>query len=158
MSMSPASGDSSYMSPVPFDRNRVGAAAVYCSDGRLGEQIDDLLHRELKLARCDRLAVPGGAACLAGHFNAYREEDGVVEQLRFLLEVHHLRRLILIAHEGCAYYTAWLKVAPLQIEARQRDDMLKAIRRVRQFGFDLEISAYFARCAGDRVRFERIGG
>ena len=30
----------------------------------------------LGLPRYDRLAVPGGAACLAGYFATYREEEG----------------------------------------------------------------------------------
>ena len=30
-----------YDSSFPFDENRIGAAAVYCSDGRFGEQFDD---------------------------------------------------------------------------------------------------------------------
>ena len=75
-----------YDSPIPFDSRRIQAAAVYCSDGRLGEQVDDLLQHALQLPRYDRLAVPGGAACLAGHFSTYREEEGVIEQLRFLVE------------------------------------------------------------------------
>jgi hypothetical protein len=72
-----------YESPVRFHENRIRAAAVYCSDGRFGEHVDDFLHNALKLPRCDRLAVPGGAACLAGHLFAYREEWGLVEQLHY---------------------------------------------------------------------------
>ena len=74
-----------YQSSVRFDENRIRAAAIYCSDGRFGEQCDDFLHNALQLPRYDRLAVPGGAACLAGHFLAHREEDALVEQLRFLI-------------------------------------------------------------------------
>lgn len=147
-----------YDSPIAFDANRVHAAAVYCSDGRFGEQIDDLLQHELQLPRYDRLAVPGGAACLAGHFNAYREEEGVAQQLRFLLEVHNLRHLVLVAHENCAYSTLWLRISHPQAEARQREDLLKAVQRVQRFGFELEVSAYFARQAGGHVRFEQIYG
>src|SRR5215470_6624329 len=138
-------------SSVPFDSNRIGAAAVYCSDGRFGEQVDELLFKTLKLPRYDRLAVPGGAACLAGHFAAYREEEGVSEQLRFLLNVHEIRQVVLIAHEGCAYYTQWLHVPPTQLEARQHEDLAKAIRHVKRFGIDISVSAYFARRQGDRV-------
>ena len=137
-----------YRSSIPYDTERIGAAAVYCSDGRFGEQIDDLVFNALKLPRYDRLAVPGGAACLAGHFNAYREEEGVAEQLRFLLDVHAVKRVILIAHEGCAYYTEWLRVAPLQLEARQHEDLEKAIRRVSRFGVGIEVTAFFARRRG----------
>jgi hypothetical protein len=142
---------------IPFDSNRIGAAAVYCSDGRFGEQVDDLLLNTLKLPRYDRLVVPGGAACLAGHFATYREEEGVAEQLRFLLTVHEVRQVILIAHQDCAYYTQWLHVPALQLEARQREDLGKAVRHVKRFGSDLEVQAYFARRQGDRVSFERVG-
>ncbi len=86
-----------YESPVKFDASRIRAAAVYCSDGRYGEQFDDLMQTSLKLPRYDRLAVPGGAACLARHFAIYREEEGVSEQLRFLVKVHGLERVVLIA-------------------------------------------------------------
>ena len=63
-----------------FDENRIRAAAVYCSDGRFGEHFDDFLHNALELPRYDRLALPGGAACLAGHFLSYKEEEGLIEQ------------------------------------------------------------------------------
>ena len=147
---------SSTPSSIPSDASRIGATAVYCSDGRFGEQVDELLVKTLKLPRYDRLAVPGGAACLAGHFAAYREEEGVSEQLRFLIEVHEIRSVVLIAHEACAYYTEWLHVPPTQLEARQREDLSKAIRHVKRFGIDLDVAAYFARRRGDRVSFDRV--
>ena len=146
----------SFESSVPFDARRVQAAAVYCSDGRWGEQVDDLLHNVLHLPRYDRLAVPGGAACLAGHFATYREEEGVLAQLRFLVSVHRLEQLVLIAHEECAFYTERLHVSPLQLESRQREDMQKAIRRVRGFGGHLRVRGFLAQQRGGRVRFEPV--
>lgn len=134
-----------YESVVPFDAQRIRAAAVYCSDGRFGEQCDDLLQNALELPRYDRLAVPGGPACLARHFATYREEEGVVEQLRFLVTAHDLERVILIAHEDCAFYTVRLNVSPLQLETQQREDIGKAVDRVRSLSSKLAVSAYFAR-------------
>ena len=61
-----------HTSPVRFQESRIRAAAIYCSDGRFGEAFDDFLHNILKLPRYDRLAVPGGAACLAGDILAWR--------------------------------------------------------------------------------------
>jgi hypothetical protein len=146
-----------YESSVPFDANRIRAAAVYCSDGRFGEQCDDLLHNALRLPRYDRLAVPGGAACLASHFATYREEEGVMEQLRFLVRAHGLERVVLIAHEHCAFYADRLRVSPLQIESQQREDIKKAVRRVRSLSHSLKVSAFFARKRwNDRIRFERV--
>ena len=134
-----------FESSVVFDANRIHAAAVYCSDGRFGEQFDDLLHNALQLPRYDRLAVPGGAACLARHFATYREEDGVIEQLRFLVRVHGIEQVVLIAHENCAFYSERLNVSPLQLEAQQREDIHKAVSRVRMLSHSLTIRAFFAR-------------
>jgi hypothetical protein len=133
-----------FESSVRFDSHRIRAAAVYCSDGRYGDQIDELMHTALELPRYDRLAVPGGSACLAGHFMTYREEEGVVEQLRFLVQVHGLERVVLIAHQDCAFYIERLQVSPLQLESQQREDMRKAVARVRSMEAHLRIDAYFA--------------
>jgi hypothetical protein len=146
-----------FESSVPFDTNRIRAAAVYCSDGRFGEQFDDLLHNALQLPRYDRLAVPGGAACLARHFATYREDEGVFAQLRFLVDVHGLERVVLIAHENCAFYSERLHVSPLQLETQQRDDMNKAVRRVRSLSGTLSVNGFFARKhRNGLIRFEPV--
>lgn len=146
-----------FPSCVPFDTERIHAVAVYCSDGRFGEQVDDLLQNGLDLPRYDRMAVPGGAACLAGHFLTYREEVVVEAQLRFLLEVHGLARAILIAHQDCAFYTQRLSVPAPQLETRQLADLQKAASRVRGFAHGLAVTTWFARKRGDRVCFEPTG-
>ena len=146
-----------YQSPARFAENRIRAAAVYCSDGRFGEHFDDFLHNALELPRYDRLAVPGGAACLAGHFLAFREEEGLTEQLRFLVKVHGIERIVLIAHQDCAFYTERLHVSALQLETQQREDMQTAIRRVGSFGCGLRVDAFFARKQPDgTIRFEPL--
>lgn len=154
--MAPGEGSIVYRSDSPYEAERIGAAAVYCSDGRLGDQFDDFLHHALRLPRYDRLAVPGGAACLAGHFSTWREEEAAINQLRFLVEVHGLRRVVLIAHEGCAFYTERLHVSMLGLLERQHEDLAKAVRRVSDLRLDLEVDAYFARLDGDAVAFEAL--
>ena len=49
----------SYESEVPLRGLHVHAAAVYCSGGRVGEQIDEFLRHTLDTSPYDRLAVPG---------------------------------------------------------------------------------------------------
>ncbi len=39
---------------------RIGALALYCSDGRWGEACDEFCHRCLQTPRYDRWAIPGG--------------------------------------------------------------------------------------------------
>jgi hypothetical protein len=146
-----------FESSIPFDAERIRAAAVYCSDGRFGDQFDELMQRALGLPRYDRLAVPGGAACLANHFVTHREEEGVVEQLKFLVDCHSLERVVLIAHEGCAFYTERLRISPLQLESQQREDMKKAVRRVRAIERGLRVDGLFARKGRNgMVQFETV--
>jgi hypothetical protein len=144
-----------YDSPVQFDENRIGAAAVYCCDGRFGEHFDDFLHNALRLPRYDRLALPGGAACLAGHFLAFKDEEALLDQLRFLIKVHGIERVVLVAHQDCAFYTQRLHVPAAQVEAKQREDMEAAVRRVRSFAQGLTVDTFFARKHADgTIHFE----
>ncbi len=145
-----------FESAIAYEGGRIRAAAVYCSDGRLGEQFDDFLHNALHLPRYDRLAVPGGAACLADHFATYREGDAVAAQLEFLITVHQLQRVILIAHEDCAFYTERLRISPIAVPQKQREDLAKAVERVQQLGPNVVVEAYFARIEGSRIVFERV--
>ncbi len=146
-----------YTSHVPFDDGRIRAAAVYCSDGRFGEQFDELMKVSLQLPRYDRLAVPGGAACLARHFVSFREEEAATEQLRFLIDVHGLQRVVLIAHQDCAFYTQRLRISPLQLETQQHDDLSKAVKRVQSLGPNLRVDAFFARRSTQQaVSFEPV--
>src|SRR5689334_7053819 len=113
--LQPETRDIVYASEIPFDARRIGAAAIYCSDGRFGEQMDEFLHRGLALPRYDRLAVPGGAACLAGHVRSFHEKAALERQLEFLIRAHQLDRIVLIAHHDCAFYKdAWLGLNSLE--------------------------------------------
>lgn len=144
----------SYESPHPFDEQRVGAAAVYCSDGRFGEQMDEFLHQSLGLPRYDRVAVPGGAACMAGHMMVYHEATALDRQLSFLITSHELTRVVLIAHENCGFYKGlWIGTTPL--EQQQAQDLKRAADQIRSHHPRVEVEAYFARKVDGKVRFEK---
>ena len=145
-----------YESPTPYEQSRIHAAAIYCSDGRVGEQIDEFLHHGLGLPRYDRVAVPGGPACLAGSLVTFQEARGVEDALRFLISVHDLSRVVLIAHEGCAYYRERLGVPDSSLLAQQRHDLDKAARAVRKFDAALAVDAFVAQISGSRIRFEPL--
>ncbi|GMU81157.1 MAG: hypothetical protein IT450_05335 [Phycisphaerales bacterium] len=145
-----------YESRVPYEQSRIHAAAIYCSDGRVGEHFDDFLHVGLKLPRYDRVALPGGPACLAGHPQAHLEEQGVIDELKFLVEVHHLRRIVLIAHEGCAFYATRLGLTDRRLELVQRADLVRATAFVARVTELKQIDAFFARRVEDRVVFEAV--
>lgn len=149
-----------FISTQPFHPERIHAVAMYCSDGRYGEQFDEFLHDALRLPRYDRLATPGGAACLAGHFATYRQEDSALDQIRFLVESHALDRVVLIAHESCGYYTRLLHTRPADLRAKQEEDLHRAAERLRGLHAGLGIDAYYARLEsstqGTHVAFDPI--
>ena len=145
-----------FISTIAWDQARIRAASIYCSDGRFGEQMDEFLHQGLGLPRYDRLAVPGGPACLSGALTVFWESHSAERQLDFLCHVHKLERLIMIAHEGCAFYLEWLKVKPEEFAARQLDDVKRAATRVTQSQPKLKIDAYLARRQDTQVWFEPI--
>lgn len=146
-----------YESRIVYNPQRIHGAAIYCSDGRVGEHFDDFLFNGLRLPRYDRVALPGGPACLAGHAEAHAELTGVADELRFLVDAHELDRIILIQHAGCAFYRVRLQIDDDEaLEAQQRLDLLTAAQRVREMTGIGEVEAYFARPAQDRVGFERI--
>ena len=145
-----------YESPTPYDPARIHAAAIYCSDGRVGEQIDEFLHQGLGLPRYDRVAVPGGPACLAGSLVTFQEARAVEDSLRFLIRVHDLEKVVLIAHEGCAYYLERLGVPDASLLTQQRQDLEKAVRAVRKLQDGLRVESFLARRSSGRIRFEPL--
>lgn len=145
-----------FISSVPYRQQRIFAAAIHCSDGRLGEHVDDFLQNGLALPRYDRVACPGGPVALSGRFSAYWETRGVEEQLRFLAHVHEIRRVVLIAHTDCAYYSRCLGFAPGRMESEQKEDLEKALWAVQRIISGIDVERYFARITGEEVRFETL--
>ncbi len=145
-----------YESRIPYEAKRIGAGAIYCSDGRIGEHFDDFLQNGLGLPRYDRIALPGGPACLAGHPQAHLEEQGVVDELQFLVKVHGLKRIVLIAHQGCAFYGDRLDLKEPRLERVQRADLVRAAASIHRVTGVGAIDAYFARLDAGAVRFEAV--
>jgi hypothetical protein len=145
-----------YDCPLTYEAERIHAVAVYCSDGRIGDHVDDFLHNGLGLPRYDRVACPGGPVALAGRLTSFWECRGVEEQLRFLVKAHGIERTILIAHQPCAYYAARLGIAPERLEGEQRRDLEQATWGVQRMAPELEVASFMAWIDGTTVRFEKL--
>jgi len=143
-------------SKTPYEPQRIHAAAIYCSDGRMGEHFDDFLQNGLKLPRYDRLALPGGPATLAEHPQTRLEHAAVADELKFLVEVHGLDRIVLIQHQNCAFYTGRLGLSGFSVEQQQRADIKEAADFVREVTKVDRVEAYFARRMDSHVRFEAL--
>ena len=145
-----------FESKITYDPQRIHAAAVYCSDGRIGEHCDDFMQNGLGLPRYDRVILPGGPAALAGYSAARIAEDGVLDELRFLIKGHELTRVVLIQHQDCAFYKLRLKVREQSIAQLQTADLARAAHTIRQ-ATDLEqIEGYTARFTEHGMAFERV--
>ena len=148
--------DRHYVSKLPYNKDRIQAAAMYCSDGRVGDHFDDFMHGGLNLPRYDRVALPGGPACLAGYTEARLEEEGVIDELQFLVTAHKLTRIVLIQHQGCAFYMNRLKVRETSVEQLQKADLVRAAYTIRHWVKLEQIEGYFLRQEGSEFVFERV--
>jgi hypothetical protein len=142
-----------YESQTLFDTSRIGAAALYCSDGRYGNQMDEYLHEGCGWPRYDRLAIPGGPATLSGDLGVLWEESSLRKYLEFLVRGHNLKHLALIAHENCSFYRDWLHVPLDKIGQRQLQDLHQARQRLHIFLPHLQVYTLIARKQEGKVRF-----
>ncbi|MEM7625249.1 MAG: carbonic anhydrase [Planctomycetota bacterium] len=146
-----------FNSDEPFDAHRIHALAVYCSDGRYGEQFDDFLHNHLKLPRYDRLAVPGGPACLTGHYSTANELAGIRSQIQFLIEAHGLEHVVLIQHHGCAFYAHARADTDAQAMRPDQDhDLSLAKAEILRMAPGLKVTTAHARLVDNHVSFESV--
>jgi hypothetical protein len=145
-----------YTSPVEYNEERIHAAAIYCSDGRVGEHFDDFLKNGLGLPRYDRVALPGGPARLAGYTDDASHQQAVMDELSFLAEAHGLTRVVLIQHEGCAFYHHQLGVKGDNVRTQQDADLAKAARIIRDATDIKQIDGYFAMRIPSGMQFRPV--
>jgi hypothetical protein len=145
-----------FTSTEKWDPERIGALALYCSDGRWGKAFDEFCQRHLLIPRYDRWALPGGPACLLPRDQGQESLQTIHGQLDFLIRVHELERIVLITHYGCAYYTGLLKCDPDGCLAAQMDEATAAAQTLRGRHSGIIVEAYLAMRRGDCLSFHRL--
>jgi len=145
-----------FTASTPYGSSHPSALALYCSDGRFTESVEELL-RHLGHARLDTLTMPGGP----GLFNLWIAGTGdsasITSGARFLIESHRIQRVIVIAHEGCGYYRKHLgHHDAAAIRKQQEDDLRTAARTLSTARSGVRVDAYYARVADDRVSFDVV--
>ena len=136
--------------------DRIGALALYCSDGRWGEAFDDFCHKHLQIPRYDRWAVPGGPAWIAGPPDDPALLSTTRVQLDFLVRAHELERLVLLTHYGCAWYGDRLQRPPDECLPAQAADVQAAAAALRDWYPGLRVEAYLAMRRGEWVSFHQL--
>jgi hypothetical protein len=133
---------------------RIGALAIYCSDGRWGEAFDEFCHKRLQIPRYDRLAIAGGPAWLTGLDGQGDDlRQALRQQLSFLVKVHELERIVLINHHGCAVYRERLQLGPDECLPKQMDDLRMATATLHGWFPDVRVEAYLAMRRGSHLSF-----
>ena len=144
-----------FVSSETWNPQRIGALAIYCSDGRWGNAFDEFCHRSLSIPRYDRFAVPGGAAWLTQLDNAHPELfNAAKDQLEFLVRVHGLERIVLITHYGCAHYADRLGLEDAdEVLPHQMKDLCRAEAILKEWFKDIDVEKYLAMRRDNVVSF-----
>jgi hypothetical protein len=127
--------------------DRIGAMAVYCSDGRWGEAFDEFCHKRLLIPRYDRWAVPGGPAWLA---------RATQTQFEFLVRVHELERIVLITHFGCAFYRDLLQQPAEGCLPAQMNDLRTVAKTLHEWHPNMQVEACVAMQKGSCLSFHQM--
>ncbi len=103
----------------------MNALLVACSEGRLTRPLADFLE-ERGMPEADRLLVPGGPLVLA---RPGMERRVALDCVRMQVDVHGIRTVYLVTHQGCAAYERALGGFGFdQQELLERD--LRLVRRL----------------------------
>jgi len=145
-----------FVATVPYEASHPDAMALYCSDGRFTEAVEELL-RSLGHARLDTLTMPGGPGLFNLWIAGTVDSTSAASSATFLIVAHQIKRVIVIAHEGCGYYRKHLTGrTPADIRKQQEDDLRLAARTLETSRSGLRVDAYYARVGGGRVSFEFV--
>ncbi len=146
----------SFVASTPYDAAHPSALAIYCSDGRFTESVEQLLHR-LGHARLDTRTMPGGPGLFDVWVAGMTDSAAVATGSKFLIEGHRIQRVIVIAHEGCGYYRKHLGARPqAELRKKQEDDLRVAARALVGARPGLRVDGYYARVEGGRVTFDPV--
>jgi len=139
-----------------WNPERIGALALYCSDGRWGEAFDEFCHKRLLIPRYDRWAVPGGPAWLVPRETGSDLYRATRTQLEFLVRVHQLERIVLIAHYGCAFYRELFHQSADDCLSAQMDDLRTARTTLLHQFPEMQAEAYLAMQRGQCLSFHQL--
>ena len=145
-----------FVATVPYDASHPSALALYCSDGRFTEAVEELF-KSLGHMRLDTLTMPGGPGLFNVWIAGMGDSTAISGGARFLIESHQIRRVLLIAHEGCGFYRKHLGgQTQEQIRAQQEDDLRVAARGLETARGGLRLDLYYATIAEGHVGFAAI--
>jgi hypothetical protein len=158
-------GATVYRSRVAFKDDSAQTLVICCSSNAYLPYTEEFIasHLHLSPGSFDLLAVPGGAQLLLA--TEYLPKFAWVGQrwLKFFAERQQIRRIVVIAHDDCAWYAtehavpAFLhSVVGVPHGDRQRTDLGRVAAALRELHPAATVEAYFAAKGSDgAVEFSR---
>jgi hypothetical protein len=144
-------------SKVSFTKDHPNALAIYCSDGRFTDAVEELLH-SLGHPRLDVMCLPGGPALLDLGSASFSALEAMRTAASFLVRGHKTKHVVLVSHDGCGYYRERYRFeTPEEIIQKQKEDLRTAASWLSGSHPDLKITCYFAAPDGGKVAFQEIG-
>ena len=128
---------------------------IRCSDHRLAHACEQFLEEVLKVSDYDMLVVPGGPQFLSALDYLPKFNWAGRRWMRFLVDAHEVKRVILISHEDCGWYRH-LHGGHEEHDARQQDDLRRAAAHLMDIFPGLHAEAYFASLSDGKVRITKV--
>jgi hypothetical protein len=143
-------------------RSETEILVIHCGDYRFQAAFHEFLNAGLKLnENYDLMVIPGGPLSLT--LFEYLPKFSWVswKWLRFFVEIHRIKRLILIQHQDCGFYKTMPAHLHDSAEPRERQEQdLGRVRKTMKKDFpNLNVEFYYAGWdATDRVTIDAIAG
>jgi hypothetical protein len=145
-----------HVAKAKFDPTHPTALAVYCSDGRFTDAVEELLH-SIGHPRLDTMTLPGGPALFELSTADFAALEAARTGAQFLVRGHDIKHVVLLAHEGCGYYRARNPGAePAAIIQKQVTDLRSAAKWFQGALPQVEVSMYYARIGKGHVGFHIV--
>lgn len=114
-----------------MDHNAEGIV-VTCIDYRLQEYINKWISEHFQPKTYDRVALGGGVKNL----------ETILSQIDMSVMLHHIKKVVLINHEGCGAY------GEESTPQKHAEDLRKAKEKIKEFHPDLEVETYYLHLDG----------
>jgi hypothetical protein len=144
-----------FVATEPFQSAHPNVLALYCSDGRFTNSVEELL-RHLGHPRVDTVTLPGGPALFNVWLASFSESDAISRGTSFLIEGHRIAGVALFAHAGCGFYRARMpNRTPEEVHAQQLVDLQNAGALILQRHPGVQVALYYA-VADKTVSFREV--
>ncbi|HEY3281182.1 MAG TPA: hypothetical protein VGN26_02830 [Armatimonadota bacterium] len=132
---------------------------IACSEGRLQQPLTEFMAHDERLARADRVMLPGGPGALVARPGREAAAALASEACRFLVEAHGIEEVVLVFHGAapdgpgaavCGAYNEWYpEASPEQLLRLQQSDCLEAAHLARTWSHGTSVRAFRAEVAPD---------